>query len=53
MAKVKGFLTAYQKHLDKLRESGRTVIRLYYLTEMTCEEISKVLLSMKHKFLRL
>lgn len=53
MAKVKGFLTAYQKHLDKLREAGRTVIRLYYLAEMTCEEISKGLLSMKHKFPRL
>ncbi|MDE0685334.1 MAG: RNA polymerase sigma factor [Candidatus Poribacteria bacterium] len=32
-----------QKLLDKLRETDRTVIRLYYLAEMTCEEISKFL----------
>ena len=32
-----------QKLLDKLREADRTVIRLYYLAEMTCEEISKFL----------
>ena len=30
-----------QKLLNKLREADRTVIRLYYLAEMTCEEISK------------
>ena len=32
-----------QKLLDKLREADRTVIRLYYLAEMICEEISKCL----------
>ena len=32
-----------QKLLGKLREADRTVIRLYYLAEMTCEEISKCL----------
>ena len=32
-----------QKLLSKLREADRTVIRLYYLAEMTCEEISKFL----------
>ena len=32
-----------QKLLSKLRETDRTVIRLYYLAEMTCEEISKFL----------
>lgn len=32
-----------QKLLDKLREADRTVISLYYLAEMTCEEISKFL----------
>ena len=32
-----------QELLDKLREVDRTVIRLYYLAEMTCEEISKFL----------
>ena len=32
-----------QKLLDKLGEADRTVIRLYYLAEMTCEEISKFL----------
>jgi len=32
-----------QKLLDKLREADQTVIRLYYLAEMTCEEISKFL----------
>ena len=31
------------KLLDKLREADRTVISLYYLAEMTCEEISKFL----------
>ena len=32
-----------QKLLSKLRQADRTVIRLYYLAEMTCEEISKFL----------
>ena len=32
-----------QKLLNKLREADRTVLRLYYLAEMTCEEISKFL----------
>ena len=32
-----------QKLLDTLREADRTVISLYYLAEMTCEEISKFL----------
>ena len=32
-----------QKLLDKLREADSTVISLYYLAEMTCEEISKFL----------
>lgn len=32
-----------QKLLGKLREADRTVIRLYYLAEMTYEEISKFL----------
>ena len=32
-----------QKLLNKLRKADRTVIRLYYLAEMTCEEISKFL----------
>ncbi len=36
-------LALIQKLLDKLREADRTVIHLYYLAEMTCEEISKFL----------
>ncbi len=32
-----------QKLLSKLSESDRTVVTLYYIAEMTCEEIAKVL----------
>ncbi len=32
-----------QKLLSKLPESERTVVNLYYITEMTCEEIGKFL----------
>ena len=32
-----------QKLLSKLKESERTVVHLYYIAEMTCEDISKFL----------
>ena len=31
-----------QKLLSKLQESDRTIVNLYYIAEMTCEDIGKV-----------